>query len=166
MRIGYSIHTLHETTKLNFQFLNIYTNSECIALYSALQVYIHHYIQHPNVELIFGPPGLYSALYSNSECRAQYSALQDYIQHFIQHPNVELCIWSSKSIFNTIFKLRMSSSTCGSTSLYPALYSTSECRDLYSILQDYNQHYIQTPNVELYMRLFSSIFSTILNIRI
>ena len=183
----------------------LYSTSECRALYSAAQVYIQHYIQHPNVELyiqpcrsifsailkkpnvelcikpsrsifsaifnirmqscIFGPPGLYSALYSKSECRALYSALQVYIQRYIQKPNVELYIQPSRSIFSARLKNRMQSSIFSPPGLYSALYSTSERRALYSALQVYIEHYIQHPNVELYIRPSRSIFSTIFNIR-
>ena len=173
--------------ELYIRMLNIYIEhyiktSECRALYSALQVYIQHNIQHPNVELnirpcrsifsiifnirmqssIFGPPGLYSSLYSKSECRPLYLALQVYIQHYIQHPNVELYIRLSRSIFSTIFNVRMQSSTFDPPGLYSALYSTFECRALYSAAQVYIQHYIQHPNVELYIRPSRSIFSSIL----
>ena len=167
------------------QYSALYSTSECRALYLAAQVYIQHYIQHPNIELyiqpsrsifsarlkkkrmlssIFSPPGLYSALYSTSECRSLYSALQVYIEHYIQHPNVELYIRLSRSIFSTIFNIRMQSSIFGPPGLYSALYSTSECRALYSALQVYIQQYIQNLNVELYIRPTRSIFSTIFNI--
>ena len=163
----------------------LYSTSECRALYSALQVYIQRQIQNLNVELyfrpirsifstrlktrmqssIFSPPVLYSALDKKNECRALYSALHVYIEQYIQHPNVELYIRLSRSILITIFNIRMQSSIFGSLGLYSALYSTSECRALYSALQVYIQHYIQHLNVELYIRLPRSIFSAIFNIR-
>ena len=177
-----------------------YSNYECRALYSALQVYIQHYIQTQkeqlqvyiqyfiqttNVELyirlswsifntifklrmqssIFGSPGLYSTRYSNYECRALYSAPLVYIPHDIQTTNVELYIRLSWSIFNTIFKPRMQSSIFGSPGLYSTRYSNYECRALYSALLVYIQHDIQTPNVELYIRLSWSIFNTIFKLR-
>ena len=163
----------------------LYSTSERRALYSALQIYIQHYIQHPSVELcirlsrsifstifnirvqssVFGSLGLYSALYSTSEYRALYSALQAHIQHYIQHPNVALYIQPSRFIFSAIINIRMQSSIFGPPGLYSALYSKSECKALYSALQVFIQCYIQHPNVELYIRLFRSIFSTIFNIR-
>ena len=115
---------------------------------------------------IFGPHGLYLALYSTSECRTLYSAFQVYIQRYIQTPNVEHYIRSSRSIFSTIFKRRMYSSVFSSPGLFSAVYSTSECRALYSALQIYIHCYIQTPNVELFIRLSRSIFSTIFKLRI
>ena len=113
----------------------------------------------------FHSPDLYSALYSTSECRALYSALQVYIRHYIQHLNVELYIRLPRSIFSAIFNIRMQSSIFGPPGLYSALYSKSECRALYSALQVYIEHYIQHPNVGLYIRLSRSILSTIFNIR-
>ena len=113
---------------------------------------------------IFGPPVLYSALYSTSECMTLYSALQVYIQRYIQHPNVELYIRLSRSIFSTIFNIRMQSSIFGPPVLYSALYSTSECRALYSALQVYIQRKIQNLNVELYIRPSRSKLSTRLKI--
>ena len=48
-----------------------------------------------------------------------------------------------------------------SPGLYSVLYTTSECKALYSTFQVYIQNYIQQPNVELYIRLSNSFFSTI-----
>ena len=147
----------------------------------ALQVYIQHYLQHPKDELyirssrsifsttfklrmqssIFSYAGLYSVLYSTSQCRALYSVLQVYIQHYIQTPNVEIYIRLCRSIFSTIFNIRMQSSIFGLACLYSALHSNSECRAQYSAMQVYIQRYIQHPNVELYIRSSRSIFSTI-----
>ena len=165
--------------RLSRSILSPRLQTECRALYSALQVHIQLYIQHLNVELyirpyrsidktifvilmvssIFNPPGLYSAQYSTSECRALYSALQVYIQHYIQYPNAELCIQSSRSIFNAIFKLRMKSSISSPSGLYSALYSTSDWRALNSVLQVYIQQFIQHPNVELCIQSSRHIFS-------
>ena len=113
---------------------------------------------------IFGLPGQYLAIYSTTECRALYSALQLYIQHYIQHTNVEVSIRPTRSIFSTIFKLLIYSSIFGYPGLYSALYLTSECRALYSTFQVYIQNYIQYPNVELYIWLSRSIFSTTLKL--
>ena len=110
---------------------------------------------------IFCPAGLYSVLHSNSECRALYSAPLVYIQHYIQTLIVELYIRLSRSIFSTIFNIRMQSSIFGPPGLYSALYSNSKCRALHLALQVYIQHYIQYPNVELHIRSSWSIFSTI-----
>ena len=159
----------------------LYTNSERRTLYSAIQVYIQHYIQTPDVDFynrpsgsiiitvfsirmyssIFGYPVLYSALYSTSECRPLYSALNVYIQHYIQRLNVELYIRLSNSIFSTRFNIRMLSSIFGSQCLYSALYSNFECSAFYLAPHVYNQHYIQTLNVELYIRNSRTMFSTI-----
>ena len=90
-------------------------------------------------------PGLYSALYSTTE--------------YIEHPNVELCCRSSRSIFN----FRMKSSIFGATALYSALYSNSECRDLYSALQVDIQDFIPHLNVEFFIYpscLYSALYST------
>ena len=124
----------------------LYSNSECGALYSAIQVYIQHF-------------------FSNSECKALYSPLQVYIHHFIQHLNEELYIRPSRSIFITIFDKGMKISIFVSPDVYSALYSSFECRALYSSLQVYNQYYIQTPNSELFIRLSRSLFNTILEFR-
>ena len=162
-------------------FSALYSTSESRALYSAAQVDIQHYIQHPNVELyiqpsrsvfsaifknrmqrsIFSPPGLHSALDSKTQYIDLYSALQVYIQHYSHHPNVELYIRLSRSIFSTIFNIRMQSSIFGSLGPDSAIYSTSECRALYSALHVYFQRCIQHPNVEFYIRSSRSIFSTI-----
>ena len=119
-------------------FSALYSTSECRTLYSAAQVYIQHYIQHPNVELyiqpsrsifsamfknrmqssIFSPPGLYSALYSTSDQKALYSALQIYIQHYIQNLNVQLYIQPSRSTLSAILKNRMQSSIFSPPGLY------------------------------------------------
>ena len=114
---------------------------------------------------IFGNPGLYSAPFSNSECKALYSPLQVYIHHFIQHLNVELYIQPSRSIFITIFDKGMKISIFVSPGVYSALFSSFECRALYSSFQVYNQYYIQTPNSELFIRLSRSLFNTILELR-
>ena len=101
--------------------------TECRLLYSSLQVYIQHYIEHPNLDLyirlsrsifstifdiriktsIFGSLGLYSALYSTSEWTALCSALQVFIEPLIQKSNVELYVQPSRSIFSTIFNIRI-----------------------------------------------------------
>ena len=96
----------------------LYSNSECRALYWALQVYIQCYIQHPSAELYIRP----------SSCRALHSALQVYIQHYIQHPSVELYFRSSRSTFKTLFNIRMQSSIFSPPGLYSTLYSHYECR--------------------------------------
>ena len=114
---------------------------------------------------IFSTLGLYSALDSKTECRAQYSALQVYNQRQIRKPNVGLYIRLSRSIFSTIFNIRMWSSIFVPPCLYSALYSKSEFRALYSAHQVYFQRYIQHLKVELYILLPRSIFSTIFNIR-
>ena len=106
---------------------------------------------------IFGPPGLYCALYSKSECRALYSAHQVYIEHYIQH--------LPRSIFSTLFNIRMWSSIFSPLGLYSELYSKTECRGLYSALQVYIQRYIKKPNIQIYIRPSRSIFSAIVNIR-
>ena len=114
---------------------------------------------------IFSPPCLYSALNSKTERRALYSALQVYIQRYIQHPNLELYIRLSRYIFSTIFNIGMQNSMFGPPGLYSALYSTRECRALYSALQVYIQRFIQNLNVELYFQPSRSILSGIFNIR-
>ena len=136
---------------------------------------------------LFGPPGLHSALFSTSECRALFLSArpllstifnirmqsyifsppspQVYIKRFIQKPNVEFYIRSSRSILSARFKNRMQTSIFSPPGLYSALYSTSECRALYSALQVCIEHSIQHPNIELYIRLSRSILSTIFKIR-
>ena len=110
---------------------------------------------------IFGPSGLYSPLYSTSEGRALYSDLQVYIQHYIQTTNVELHIRLFRSKLSTIFNIQMQSSIFGPRGLYSELYSNSEFRDIHLALQVHIQHYIQHPNVQLYIRYSRYILSTI-----
>ena len=170
---------------VQFLYSALHSTSQCRALYSVLLVCIQPYIQHTNVELyirlsrsklitifniqmqssIFGPPCLYSALYSTSQYRALCSVLRVHIEHYIQRQYVMLYIRLYKSRCSTLYNTLMESSIFDSAGLYSALYSTSECRPLYSVLQVYIQHHIQTQTVELYIRLTGSIFSTIFKLR-
>ena len=123
----------------------LYSTSQCRALYSVLQVYIEHYIQHPNEEL-------YIRL-----CMSIFST--------IFNIRMQSSIFCPAGLFSTAFKLRMQNSIFGSPCLYSAIYSNFECRALYSALQVYIQHSIQHPNAELYIRSSRSIFSTIFKLQ-
>ena len=82
----------------------LYKNSECRVLFSAVLVYIKHYIQTPNVELYFRPSlSIFSTIFK----LRMYSSI---FGSNIQQPKLELYFRSSRStyIFSTTFKLRRS----------------------------------------------------------
>ena len=54
----------------------------------------------------------------------------------------------------------------GPPGLDSALYSTSDCKALFSAFQVYFQHFIQQPSKEDYIRLSRAIFSTLFKFRI
>ena len=138
----------------------LYSTSECTALFSAFQVYIQHYIQHPNVELyIQTSRSISSAIFKKPNEELYIRPSRSIFSARFKKPNVELYIRPTRYIFSTIFNIRIKSSRFGTPGLYSALYSKSECRDLYSALQVYIQRYIKKPNLELYIQHSRSMFS-------